>query len=135
MKIGEGKAFWIRPQGGGGRKVMDFGRRRESINGNGYGYNTGNSNGNGHGNGNGSGNGFIYDRFGFEERECGDGPITADCFKVSSSSTNSSPSSSSSSPSRYIEHHVTKLDTLAGVAIRYGVEVPNIPFIIFYDFL
>jgi len=23
----------------------------------------------------------------------------------------------------YIEHHVSKLDTLAGVAIKYGVEV------------
>lgn len=105
---------------------MDFGRRRENCNG--YGYNNGGYS-NGHGNGNG--NGVMYDRFGFEERDCGDGPVTdGGSNKVyqggSSSSTNSSPSSSSSSPSRYIEHHVSKLDTLAGVAIRYGVEVADI---------
>ncbi|XP_074312195.1 uncharacterized protein LOC141647765 [Silene latifolia] len=35
----------------------------------------------------------------------------------------SSKMSSSSSP---IEHHVTKMDTLAGIAIRYGVEVADI---------
>lgn len=35
------------------------------------------------------------------------------------------PSLVSSSPLRlgYIEHHVSKLDTLAGIAIKYGVEV------------
>ena len=41
--------------------------------------------------------------------------------------TTSTPSSSSSSSSPaklgYIEHPVSKLDTLAGVAIKYGVEV------------
>ncbi|CAM8880770.1 unnamed protein product [Rhodiola kirilowii] len=26
----------------------------------------------------------------------------------------------------YIEHHVSKIDTLAGVAIKYGVEVADI---------
>lgn len=33
--------------------------------------------------------------------------------------------SSSSSPPRlgYIEHHVSKFDTLVGIAIKYGVEV------------
>ncbi|TKY69097.1 LysM and peptidoglycan-binding domain-containing protein 1 [Spatholobus suberectus] len=38
------------------------------------------------------------------------------------------PSSVSSSPPRlsYIEHHVSKFDTLAGVAIKYGVEVVDI---------
>ncbi|KAK7273726.1 hypothetical protein RIF29_14787 [Crotalaria pallida] len=39
------------------------------------------------------------------------------------------PPSLSSSPTRrigYIEHHVSKLDTLAGIAIKYGVEVPDI---------
>ncbi|KAF3777354.1 LysM and putative peptidoglycan-binding domain-containing protein 1 [Nymphaea thermarum] len=35
-------------------------------------------------------------------------------------------SSSSSSNVNYIEHHVSKMDTLAGVAIRYGVEVSDI---------
>lgn len=39
-----------------------------------------------------------------------------------------SPVIPSSSPPRlgYIEHHVSKLDTLAGIAIKYGVEVPDI---------
>ncbi|KAE9595353.1 putative LysM domain-containing protein [Lupinus albus] len=39
------------------------------------------------------------------------------------------PSSVSSSPSRplgYIEHHVSKFDTLAGIAIKYGVEVLDV---------
>jgi hypothetical protein len=31
----------------------------------------------------------------------------------------------------YIEHHVSKFDTLAGVAIKYGVEVENLLIIIF----
>ncbi|KAJ8433451.1 hypothetical protein Cgig2_017411 [Carnegiea gigantea] len=79
-----------------------------------------------HGNGNGSG--LIYDH---EERENGgeNSPRVASLkvFPVSSSSTSaSSSSSSSSSPRRYIEHHVTKYDTLAGIAIRYGVEVADI---------
>ena len=34
-------------------------------------------------------------------------------------------SSSSSPQSGYIEHHVSKMDTLAGVAIKYGVEVDS----------
>ncbi|KAJ7954538.1 LysM and putative peptidoglycan-binding domain-containing protein [Quillaja saponaria] len=38
----------------------------------------------------------------------------------------SSPISSSSSGVNYIEHPVSKLDTLAGVAIKYGVEVADI---------
>ncbi|GAB4850629.1 hypothetical protein Ancab_029938 [Ancistrocladus abbreviatus] len=38
-----------------------------------------------------------------------------------------SPSASSSfSPVRFIEHPVSKMDTLAGVAIKYGVEVADI---------
>lgn len=38
------------------------------------------------------------------------------------------PSSVTSSPSRVgcIEHYVTKFDTLAGIAIKYGVEVFSI---------
>lgn len=79
-------------------------------------------------NGNGNGSGLIYDH---EERENGgeNSPRVASLkvFPVSSSSTSaSSSSSSSSSPRRYIEHHVTKYDTLAGIAIRYGVEVADI---------
>ncbi|KAJ6841897.1 uncharacterized protein M6B38_304575 [Iris pallida] len=42
--------------------------------------------------------------------------------------TTSTPPSSSPSPlsSGYIEHRVSKMDTLAGVAIKYGVEVADI---------
>ncbi|KAM7272008.1 hypothetical protein ACFE04_031222 [Oxalis oulophora] len=36
------------------------------------------------------------------------------------------PSSSSSSSLGFIEHHVSKFDTLAGVAIKYGVEVADV---------
>ncbi len=36
-----------------------------------------------------------------------------------------STSGSSSSSIGYMEHTVSKLDTLAGVAIKYGVEVTN----------
>ncbi|XP_010906748.1 uncharacterized protein [Elaeis guineensis] len=44
------------------------------------------------------------------------------------SSSSFLPSSSSSSPMavKYIEHRVSKMDTLAGVAIKYGVEVADI---------
>ncbi|CAL9074065.1 unnamed protein product [Musa textilis] len=46
------------------------------------------------------------------------------------SSISSSPSpslcSSNSSGAKYIEHNVSKLDTLAGIAIKYGVEVADI---------
>ncbi|XP_043716490.1 uncharacterized protein LOC122664643 [Telopea speciosissima] len=45
-------------------------------------------------------------------------------FPVSSSS--SSTSSTSVGGVNYIEHHVSKFDTLAGVAIKYGVEVADI---------
>lgn len=45
-----------------------------------------------------------------------------------SSSPSPSPSlcSSNSSGAKYIEHNVSKLDTLAGIAIKYGVEVIGI---------
>ncbi|XP_074563394.1 uncharacterized protein LOC141820014 [Curcuma longa] len=50
-----------------------------------------------------------------------------DAFALPASAICSSPSSScSSSGSKYIEHNVSKLDTLAGVAIKYGVEVADI---------
>lgn len=47
------------------------------------------------------------------------------------SSSSSLPSSSSSSPMavKYIEHRVSKMDTLAGVAIKYGVEVIGMLFL------
>ncbi|KAJ6760176.1 hypothetical protein OIU79_025112 [Salix purpurea] len=35
-------------------------------------------------------------------------------------------SNGSSSNKNYIEHHVSKRDTLAGVAIKYGVEVADV---------
>lgn len=38
-------------------------------------------------------------------------------------SPSSSPSSSCYPGTTYIEHHVSKMDTLAGIAIKYGVEV------------
>ncbi|KAJ6418715.1 LOC443603 PROTEIN-RELATED [Salix viminalis] len=38
----------------------------------------------------------------------------------------SGDNNSSSSSKNYIEHQVSKRDTLAGVAIKYGVEVPDI---------
>ncbi|KAL2926891.1 LysM and putative peptidoglycan-binding domain-containing protein 1 [Bienertia sinuspersici] len=97
---------------------MDFGRRRENGNGYSYGY------------GNGIGNGVSYDRINFEDKEFGDGPIavpsSSKVFPISASSSTTSSCSSSSSPLRYIEHHVSKMDTLAGIAIRYGVEVADI---------
>jgi hypothetical protein len=37
-----------------------------------------------------------------------------------------SPPSPSSTHFNYIEHRVTKMDTLAGIAIKYGVEVVRI---------
>lgn len=37
--------------------------------------------------------------------------------------TYSSSSSIVNNGANYIEHHVSKMDTLAGVAIKYGVEV------------
>ncbi|KAK9756082.1 hypothetical protein RND81_01G071900 [Saponaria officinalis] len=80
------------------------------------GFETAKINLNGYRNEHSNGNGVIYDD---EERD-----------QSSDTSMVSSPSSSllsvTSSPLRYIEHHVTKLDTLAGVAIRYGVEVADI---------
>ncbi|CAL9190897.1 unnamed protein product [Musa hybrid cultivar] len=47
---------------------------------------------------------------------------------TSSISSSPSPSlcSSNSSGAKYIEHNVSKLDTLAGIAIKYGVEVIGI---------
>lgn len=48
-----------------------------------------------------------------------------------SSSVSSFSSSSSDSPPKvnYIEHRVSKMDTLPGVAIKYGVEVIGIEFL------
>lgn len=54
-------------------------------------------------------------------------------LKLFPMSYSSSPSSSCSpfsgrlsvGSTNYIEHHVSKFDTLAGVAIKYGVEVIN----------
>ncbi|KAF3631018.1 putative photosystem II stability/assembly factor, chloroplastic-like [Capsicum annuum] len=46
--------------------------------------------------------------------------------RVNGGDYNNLTSSSSSSSSSYIQHPVSKFDTLAGVAIRYGVEVADI---------
>ncbi|KAH9620723.1 hypothetical protein KSS87_022579 [Heliosperma pusillum] len=88
------------------------------------------NNDNGYGNGN---NGGIRNgvRYGYEERENGSGGEDSPTMNGSYASMvfPTSPSSSSSmslSPRRSIEHYITKLDTLAGIAIRYGVEVADI---------
>ncbi|XP_010933281.2 uncharacterized protein [Elaeis guineensis] len=68
-----------------------------------------------------NGNSFQFSE-GLMEREF-------DSFSaIPASSSSSLPSSSSSSPMgvNYIEHRVSKMDTLAGVAIKYGVEVADI---------
>lgn len=49
--------------------------------------------------------------------------MPSEVYAVPSSPT---ASASSSSPALYIEHTVTRFDTLAGVAIKYGVEVADI---------
>lgn len=76
-----------------------------------------NSNSNNNSNSNGNDNGF-YDRFVCDYDE----------EVLSRERSPNKPSSLSSSPSRlgYIEHHVSKFDTLAGVAIKYGVEVADV---------
>ncbi|URD80571.1 lysM domain containing protein [Musa troglodytarum] len=53
---------------------------------------------------------------------------TAATIPISSSATSLASSSSSDSLPRvnYIEHRVSKMDTLPGVAIKYGVEVADI---------
>lgn len=62
---------------------------------------------------NGYGGGFFLD------------PSSPNILRIPSP-TSSSPPPRSSSPDRgYIEHRVSKFDTLAGVAIKYGVEVKN----------
>lgn len=61
-------------------------------------------------------------------------PLSLKIFPSSSPGYSSSRSSSCSPLSgrlsvgctNYIEHHVSKYDTLAGVAIKYGVEVIKI---------
>lgn len=60
-------------------------------------------------------------------------PSSSSCSLSSSSSSSmlSSSSSSSVGPTvhlNYIEHRVSKMDTLAGVAIKYGVEVNSVSF-------
>lgn len=41
---------------------------------------------------------------------------------------------SSSNSKNYIEHQVSKMDTLAGIAIKYGVEVCAYSFLFFSEF-
>lgn len=63
----------------------------------------------------------LYDRFTYKSNE-----LKITTSSSSTSSPSSSFSSSSSSPSNgfnYIRHEVCKMDTLAGIAIKYGVEV------------
>ncbi|KAJ4973838.1 hypothetical protein NE237_007012 [Protea cynaroides] len=76
---------------------------------------------------NGNGNHhFALDRVG-ESRENDQSTMSSNLllFPASSSSSPSTPSTSIGGLN-YIEHHVSKFDTLAGVAIKYGVEVADI---------
>ncbi|CAJ1932947.1 unnamed protein product [Sphenostylis stenocarpa] len=60
-------------------------------------------------------NGYYYDRVG------------CDYYIGEVPSRERSPTKASSPPRLgYIEHHVSKFDTLAGVAIKYGVEVADV---------
>ncbi|KAL3718742.1 hypothetical protein ACJRO7_003794 [Eucalyptus globulus] len=89
----------------------------------------GNGNGNGNGNGGdgGGGGGFFGGRGYRDDLYGGDGDSPAvKLYPVSPGSPSRLASSSSSSGANYIEHPVSKFDTLAGVAIRYGVEVADI---------
>lgn len=65
----------------------------------------------------------VYDEITYKSNEL---KSTTSISSLSTSSPSSSFSSSSSSPSNnsnYIRHEVRKMDTLAGIAIKYGVEV------------
>ncbi|KAL1213350.1 hypothetical protein V5N11_025893 [Cardamine amara subsp. amara] len=68
--------------------------------------------------------------YGFRERSEGYREMTPSRSSASKilciTSPTSSPPSSTSTGSGYIEHRVSKFDTLAGIAIKYGVEVADI---------
>lgn len=73
-----------------------------------------------------NGYGFL-DR---SENSCEKSPSRSRILRIPSPNSSPPPSSSSppfhgsNSPDRgYIEHRVSKFDTLAGIAIKYGVEV------------
>jgi len=62
-------------------------------------------------------------------------PSSSNILRIPSQTSSSSPPRSSSSPPYhgssspdrgFIEHRVSKFDTLAGVAIKYGVEVKKL---------
>ncbi|XP_078161923.1 uncharacterized protein LOC144557251 [Carex rostrata] len=66
----------------------------------------------------------LYDRITYKSNE-----LKITTSSSSTSSPSSSFSSSSSSPSNgfnYIRHEVCKMDTLAGIAIKYGVEIADV---------
>ncbi|KAM6602431.1 uncharacterized protein LOC115707996 isoform X2 [Cannabis sativa] len=92
-------------------------------------YRNGNGNGNGFGFGNYS-NDFYCDidqnRLDQQQPETNGHHNHNHPTTTSTPSPSSSSSSSSQPPLGYIEHIVTKFDTLAGVAIKYGVEVSDI---------
>ncbi|GJN10737.1 hypothetical protein PR202_ga28855 [Eleusine coracana subsp. coracana] len=73
-------------------------------------------------------NGFLDDgvRGTDEIEEAGAAATVAVEQSPSQSSSPSSPAAAMSSCGQYILHRVGKLDTLAGVAIKYGVEVADI---------
>ncbi|EOA20773.1 hypothetical protein CARUB_v10001102mg [Capsella rubella] len=73
-----------------------------------------------------NGYGFVDLSQGCRERSPSKSSSSVSKILRISSPTSSPPSSSASTGAGYIEHHVSKLDTLAGVAIKYGVEVADI---------
>lgn len=63
-----------------------------------------------------NGYGFVDRSEGYRERS----PSRSSASKILCIT---SPTSSTSTGAGYIEHRVSKFDTLAGIAIKYGVEV------------
>ncbi|KAK4746860.1 hypothetical protein SAY87_025897 [Trapa incisa] len=73
-------------------------------------------------------NGNNYGGRDYDGCDCADSSSTSvtDQNLLPVSRSSSPPAAASSSSGCYIEHPVSKFDTLAGVAIRYGVEVADI---------
>lgn len=67
------------------------------------------------------GYGFVDRSQGFHERSPSRSCSVSKILRITPPT--SSPPSSASTCAGYIEHRVSKFDTLAGIAIKYGVEV------------
>ncbi|KAL9280336.1 putative LysM domain-containing protein [Arabidopsis thaliana] len=70
------------------------------------------------------GYGFVDRSQGFHERSPSRSCSVSKILRITPPT--SSPPSSASTCAGYIEHRVSKFDTLAGIAIKYGVEVADI---------